>query len=36
VCFFDLDEDGLIAALPNFWPESAELPERGAHLVERC
>jgi len=35
VCFFDLDEDGRIARITDFWPTPAELPASRAHLVER-
>jgi hypothetical protein len=35
VCFFDLDADGLIARVTDFWPTPAEVPVSRAHLVER-
>ena len=35
LCFFDLDEDGRIARITDFWPMPAELPASRAHLVER-
>lgn len=35
LCFFDLDEDGRIARITDFWPTAAELPASRAHLVER-
>ena len=35
VCFFDLDETGLITRITDFWPTPAELPASRAHLVER-
>jgi hypothetical protein len=35
LCFFDLDEDGLITAITDYWPEPYELPASCAHLVER-
>lgn len=35
LCFFDLDEDGRIARITDFWPTAAELPDSRAHLVER-
>ncbi len=35
LCFFDLDSDGRIARIADFWPEPHELPARRAHLVER-
>lgn len=34
-CFFDLDEDGRIARITDFWPTPADLPASRAHLVER-
>jgi hypothetical protein len=33
--FFDLDEDGRIARITDFWPTPTELPVGRAHLVER-
>jgi hypothetical protein len=35
LCFFDLDEDGLISRITDFWPEPYELPASRVHLVER-
>ena len=35
LCFFDLDEDGRIARITDFWPEPYEPPADRAHLVER-
>jgi hypothetical protein len=35
LCFFDLDDDGLISRISDFWPEPYELPASRAHLVER-
>ena len=35
LCFFDLDADGKIARITDFWPEPSELPASRAHLVER-
>jgi ketosteroid isomerase-like protein len=35
LCFFDLDDDGRIARITDFWPESAEVPPSRAHLAER-
>jgi ketosteroid isomerase-like protein len=35
LCFFELDDDGLVARIADFWPEPAELPASRAHLVER-
>lgn len=35
LCFFDLDEDGRIAQITDFWPAPAELPASRAPLVER-
>ena len=35
LCFFDLADDGRIAVITDFWPESYELPASRAHLVER-
>jgi len=34
LCFFDLDENGRIAGITDFWPEPGELPASRAHLVE--
>jgi predicted ester cyclase len=35
LCFFDLDGDGRIARITDFWPEPYEPPASRAHLVER-
>jgi ketosteroid isomerase-like protein len=35
LCFFDLDSDGLITRITDFWPTPYELPASRAHLVER-
>jgi hypothetical protein len=35
LCFFELDGDGRIARITDFWPEPCELPARREHLVER-
>ncbi len=35
LCFFDLDADGRIARITDFWPAPAELPASRAHLAER-
>jgi hypothetical protein len=35
VCFFDLDDAGLIARITDFWPTPSELPAGREHLVER-
>jgi predicted ester cyclase len=35
VCFFDLADDGRIARITDFWPDSYELPASRGHLVER-
>ena len=35
LCFFELDKDGKIALITDFWPEPYELPASRAHLVER-
>lgn len=35
LCFFDLDDDGLIAHISDFWPEPYEPPPGREHLVER-
>jgi hypothetical protein len=35
LCFFDLDGDGLIARIYDFWPEPYDPPASRAHLVER-
>lgn len=35
LCFFEMDEGGLIASITDFWPDPYELPSSRAHLVER-
>jgi hypothetical protein len=35
LCFFELDDGGLIARITDFWPDPYELPASRAHLVER-
>lgn len=35
VCFFDLDEDGRIARITDFWPDPYQPPAGRAHLAER-
>ena len=35
LCFFELDETGLIARIHDFWPDPYDLPAGRAHLVER-
>ncbi len=35
LCFFDLDDHGLISRITDYWPEPYELPASRAHLVER-
>ena len=35
LCFFDLQEDGTIVRITDFWPDPYELPAQRAHLVER-
>jgi hypothetical protein len=35
LCFFELDDDGLISRITDFWPEPYEPPPGRAHLVER-
>lgn len=34
LCYFDLDEDGKIARITDFWPGPAQTPPSRAHLVE--
>lgn len=34
LCFFDLDADGLISKITDFWPDPYDLPAGRAHLVE--
>ena len=35
LCFFELDADGLIVRISDFWPDPYDLPASRAHLVER-
>ncbi len=35
LCFFDLQDDGTIVRITDFWPDPYELPATRAHLVER-
>ncbi len=35
VCFFEIDDEGLIARITDFWPAPYDLPASRAHLVER-
>ncbi|TMC26684.1 MAG: nuclear transport factor 2 family protein [Chloroflexi bacterium] len=35
LCFFDLNDDGRIIRIADFWPDPYELPPSRAHLVER-
>jgi len=35
LCFFDLDGDGTIVRITDFWPDPYELPANRSHLVER-
>ncbi len=35
LCFFDLADDGKIAAITDFWPDPYDLPATRTHLVER-
>ena len=35
LCFFELNEAGLITHIDDFWPDPYELPTGRAHLVER-
>ena len=35
LCFFELDDGGLISRITDYWPEPYELPASRAHLVER-
>jgi len=35
LCYFDLDSDGRIARITDFWPEPYEPPAGRARLVER-
>jgi len=35
LCFFDLDEDGRIVRITDFWPDPYEPPAGRAHLAGR-
>jgi len=35
ICFFELNREGLISRITDFWPEPYEPPAERAHLVER-
>jgi predicted ester cyclase len=35
LCFFELNDDGKIARITDFWPDPYELPTQRQHLVER-
>ena len=35
LCFFELDDQGRISRITDFWPDPYELPDSRAHLVER-
>jgi ketosteroid isomerase-like protein len=35
LCFFDLDEDGSIVRITDFWPDPYEAPAGRAHLAGR-
>jgi hypothetical protein len=35
LCFFDLDEDGLIARITDFWPDPYDPPPGREHLADR-
>jgi hypothetical protein len=35
ICFFELDNHGLIAAITDFWPEPYEPPPGRDHLTQR-
>jgi hypothetical protein len=35
LCFFELQDDGKIVRITDFWPDPYELPANRAHLVER-
>jgi hypothetical protein len=35
LCFFDVDDDGRIVRITDFWPDPYDPPADRAHLVER-
>lgn len=35
LCFFDLDEDGRIARITDFWPDPYDPPAGRGHLADR-
>jgi hypothetical protein len=35
LCFFELQDGGMIVRITDFWPDPYELPADRAHLVER-
>ncbi len=35
LCFFELNDEGKIAKITDFWPDPYDLPPSRAHLVER-
>jgi len=35
LCFFELNDEGKIVRITDFWPDPYELPTKRAHLVER-
>jgi ketosteroid isomerase-like protein len=35
LCFFEINSEGRIARITDFWPAPTELPASRAHLVER-
>jgi len=35
LCFFDIDGQGRITRITDFWPDPYDLPAQRAHLVER-
>jgi ketosteroid isomerase-like protein len=35
LCFFELNDEGKISHISDFWPDPYELPNQREHLVER-
>lgn len=35
LCFFDLDDSGLISRITDFWPTPSPVPASRAHLIEK-